>query len=152
MKTVFKSLSTKKDVDLIPYIKNFLATNENTTIFIGCDSQNSKVATSYAIVIVLHNAGKGGHVLYSKEVLPKFRNKFERLWREVEQSVATAEFLRMHDIQKPAYIDLDLNPDPKYQSNQVLRAALGYVEAMGYTPRCKPNAMSASHVADALCK
>jgi predicted RNase H-related nuclease YkuK (DUF458 family) len=29
---------------------------------------------------------------------------------------------------------------------------LGYVESMGYVPRCKPNAMVASHVADALCK
>jgi predicted RNase H-related nuclease YkuK (DUF458 family) len=46
---------------------------------------------------------------------------------------------------------LDLNPDPKYKSNQLLRAALGYVESMGYIPRCKPNAMCASYVADALC-
>jgi predicted RNase H-related nuclease YkuK (DUF458 family) len=34
----------------------------------------------------------------------------------------------------------------------VLRAALGYVESMGYTPRCKPNAVVASYVADAICK
>lgn len=152
MKTVFKSLTNRNDIDLVPYIKNFLDKNENTNIYIGTDSQNARSTTSYAIVIVLHNVGKGGHVLYSKEVVPKIHDKFTRLWKEVEKSIETAEFLRVNDIQKPAYIDLDLNPDPKYQSNQVLRAALGYVESMGYTPRCKPNAMSASHVADALCK
>jgi len=152
MKTVFKSLTNRNDIDLVPYIKAFLEKNENTNIYIGTDSQNARSTTSYAIVIVLHNVGKGGHVLYSKKVVPKIHDKFTRLWKEVEKSIETAEFLRVNDIQKPAYIDLDLNPDPKYQSNQVLRAALGYVESMGYIPRCKPNAMSASHVADALCK
>jgi predicted RNase H-related nuclease YkuK (DUF458 family) len=74
------------------------------------------------------------------------------LWNEVEYSIEVAEYLTNNGIQRPSYIDLDLNPDPKYKSNQILRAALGYVESMGYIPRCKPNAMVASHVADALCK
>jgi predicted RNase H-related nuclease YkuK (DUF458 family) len=64
----------------------------------------------------------------------------------------TANYLVEHGIQKPNFIDIDLNPDPKYKSNQVLRAALGYVESMGYVPRCKPNAVVASYVADAICK
>jgi predicted RNase H-related nuclease YkuK (DUF458 family) len=147
----FKSLSTRKEVDLIPYVKQFLSENPDTTIFIGCDSQNERY-TTYATVIVLHNLGKGGHVLYAKEVLPKINDRFTRLWNEVEYSLQVAEHLTAHGIQKPNGIDLDLNPDPKYKSNQVLRAALGYVESMGYVPRCKPNAMVASHVADALCK
>lgn len=152
MKTVFKSLSTRKEVDLIPYIKNYLATHKDVKLYIGCDSQNIKRYTSYATVIVLHNVGKGAHVLYSQERITRVTDRFTRLWREVESSVATAEFLRTNGIQKPSFIDLDLNPDPKYKSNQVLRAALGYVESMGYIPRCKPEAMSASHVADILCK
>ena len=152
MNTVFKSLSTKKDIDLIPYLTNFLSENGATSIYIGADSQNKKRFTTYAIVIVLHNTSKGGHVLYSKEKVPRIHDKFTRLWKEVEKSIDTAEYLRLNNIQKPSYIDLDLNPDAKYQSNQVLRAALGYVESMGYTPRCKPFAHSASHVADSLCK
>jgi predicted RNase H-related nuclease YkuK (DUF458 family) len=151
MNLKFKSLSTRKEVDLIPYVSDFLAKNENTSIFIGCDSQNER-NTTYGVVIVLHNAGKGGHVLYAKEVLPKINDRFTRLWNEVEYSLQVAEHLTAHGIQRPNYIDLDLNPDPKYKSNQVLRAALGYVESMGYTPRCKPYAMVASYVADAICK
>lgn len=152
MKPVFRSLTTRKEIDLVSYLRDFLSKNPDTTIYVGCDSQNRKKFTSYAIVIVLHNPGKGGHVLYSKEILPRIQDKFERLWKEVEDSIQTAEYLRANNIQKPSYIDLDLNPDPKYYSNQLLRAALGYVESMGYIPRCKPNALTASHVADVLCK
>jgi predicted RNase H-related nuclease YkuK (DUF458 family) len=148
----FKSLTNRKEVDLIPYIQNFFANNENTILYIGCDSQNIKISTVYAIVVVLYNMGKGGHVLYSRINLPRIPDRFTRLWKEVEYSVEIAEYLREQNIQKPAFIDIDLNPDPKYQSNQLLRAALGYVEGMGYKVRCKPYSMVASHVADALCK
>jgi len=150
MELKFKSLSTRKEVDLIPYVKDFLANNLDTTIYVGCDSQNERY-TTYAVVIVLHNPGKGGHVLYTKDIVNRIPDRFIRLWNEVEYSLQTAVILSENGI-NPNYIDLDLNPDPKYKSNQVLRAALGYIESMGYTPRCKPEAMVASYVADAICK
>lgn len=152
MKITFKSLTTRNNIDLVEYIQKYLQEYPNTDIYIGCDSQNFKRTTSYAIVIVLHDLGKGGHILYSKESMPRIHDKFTRLWKEVEKSIETAEYLKENNIKKPAYIDLDLNPDIKYQSNKILQAALGYVESMGYKARCKPDAMSASHVADALCK
>ena len=151
MELQFKSLSNGNKIDLIPYVKEFLSKNTNTTIFIGSDSQNTR-NTTYAVVIVLHNPNKGGHVLYAKNTVPVITDRFTRLWKEVEYSLQTANFLVNNGIQKPAFIDIDLNPDPKYKSNQVLRAALGYVESMGYTPRCKPEAMVATYVADAICK
>jgi predicted RNase H-related nuclease YkuK (DUF458 family) len=152
MNLTFKSLTDRKPIDLISYIKNYLLANPETSLYIGCDSQNTKRSTTYATVIVLYNRGRGGHVVYTVESIPRINDRFTRLWREVEQSIELAEMLKAEGIQKPVSIDLDLNPDPKYKSNQVLRSALGYVEAMGYTPRCKPNAMVASYVADALCK
>lgn len=148
---VFKSLTDHRTIDLISYIKDYISANPETSLYIGCDSQNTKRSTTYAVVVVLYNRGKGGHVLYAREVIPKIWDRFSRLWREVEQSIELAEWLKDSGIQKPVSIDLDLNPDPKYKSNQLLRAALGYVESMGYVPRCKPNAMCASYVADALC-
>jgi predicted RNase H-related nuclease YkuK (DUF458 family) len=151
MNLTFKSLTDRKPIDLISYIKNYLLVNPETSLYIGCDSQNTKRSTTYATVIVLYNRGRGGHVLYTVESIPIINDRFTRLWREVEQSIELAEMLKAEGIQKPVSIDLDLNPDPKYKSNQLLRAALGYVEAMGYIPRCKPNAMCASYVADALC-
>ena len=161
MNRIFKSLTDNQEIDIIPYIKSYLLKNENTDIYIGCDSQNIGRKTIYATVIVLHNKGRGGHVLYSTEWIPRIKIlkqtaktevEFTRLWAEVERSIEIAEYRKSFNIKKPAFIDIDLNPDPQFKSNQALRAALGYVESLGYTVRCKPDAISATYVADKLCK
>jgi predicted RNase H-related nuclease YkuK (DUF458 family) len=104
------------------------------------------------MVIVLHYGNRGGHVIYSRKSIPRILDRFTRLWKEVEDSVELAQWLEANDIEKPAFIDLDFNPDPKYQSNSILRSALGYVESLGYNARCKPDACSASYVADRICR
>jgi len=55
-------------------------------------------------------------------------------------------------IQKPDYIDIDLNPDPKYQSNSLLRAAVGLIESMGIKARYKTKSPWAISIADSICK
>jgi len=150
MKHEFKSLSNYQTIDLISYIREYIMEYPNTNIYIGCDSQNAKKKTIYALVIVLHHNTRGGHVLYTKEVLPRIKDRFTRIFREVEQSVEIANYLTEYNIQPPKYIDIDINPDPKYGSNFILNSALGFVESMGYNARCKPNAMMASKVADYL--
>ena len=52
---------------------------------------------------------------------------------------------------KAQFIDLDLNPDPRYKSNDVVRAAVGLVESMGYQARTKPYSLCASYAADKVC-
>lgn len=152
MKRQFKSLTDGQNIDLIPYLKSKLAEADNIRMYVGTDSQNIGSRTVYATVIVLHYGNSGGHVVYCKTSVPKILDKFTKLWNEVEDSVSLAQYLEENGIEKPAYIDLDFNPDPKYQSNTVLRAALGYVESLGYSPRCKPYAVSASYIADRICK
>ena len=83
--------------------------------------------------------------------IEKIKERFTKLWKEVEISLEVAEFLKSNDLHAK-YIDIDLNPDPKFGSNNVLRAALGFVESMGYSARVKPEACAASYVADRLCK
>jgi predicted RNase H-related nuclease YkuK (DUF458 family) len=151
MNTTYKRLGDHKKVDLIPYIKESIGERTDVKIYVGTDSQNIAYHTQYATVIVLHFGNSGGHVLYAKERLPIVRDSFTRLWKEVEMSLSIAEFMREGGLPRVDYIDLDLNPDPKYRSNMVLRSALGYVESMGYTARCKPNAPMASSVADSIC-
>jgi predicted RNase H-related nuclease YkuK (DUF458 family) len=151
MERIFRSLGNEKVVDLVPYLKQKLSERDDISIYVGCDSQNIGSKTIYAVVIVLHHRTTGGHVLYSKAKFERIKERFTKLWKEVEISMEIAEYLNSHGI-RATYIDIDLNPDPKYASNSVLRAAMGFVESMGYTPRCKPEAVSASYVADKLCK
>ena len=148
----FQSLSNGQFVDLVPYLKSKLAESKDIRMYVGTDSQNVGRRTIYATVIVLHYGNSGGHVIYSKISVPRIVDRFTKLWNEVEDSVKIAQYLEDNGLPKPAYIDIDFNPDPMYQSNSVLRAALGYVESLGYVPRCKPYAISASYVADKICK
>lgn len=52
----------------------------------------------------------------------------------------------------PTWIDIDLNPDPKYKSNQALSSAVGVVTGMGYNVRHKGNSPIMTYAADHLVK
>lgn len=149
----WKRLADKKEIDLITYLKEWISQNKEYKIYIGCDSQNSLRNTTFATVIVLHYGNNnGGHVLYRKESFPMIKDKYHRLWKEVEFSVATAQYLIEFGMEKPDYIDVDLNPDPKYHSNSVLRAAVGLIQSLGIKARHKGNSPWAISVADLICK
>jgi len=166
----YKVLSSGKNIDdIIQYIKNYIKEFENThfiEVIIGTDSQNRKRKTQYATVILLHKTdyesgiGKGGHVLYKTEIIDRpftptederRDHRSKRLLDEAWRSIEVAELLRSNDIHVDV-IDLDMNPDPKYRSNDVLIQATGWAEGLGYRVRCKPDAMSASYAADSLVK
>ena len=98
-------------VDLIPHIQSLKSINPELKIYIGSDSQNHRRTTTYATVLVLHN-NHGGHVLFFKETLGIVRDKFTRLWNEVERSINLANILKEHLIDID-YIDMDYNSDPK---------------------------------------
>ena len=148
---VFKRLGDHQEVDLIPYLTAALQESDDIKIYVGSDSHNNSLTTVYATVIVLHYGTSGGHVLYSKEHVDRVRDTWTRLWNEVERSLSVAEYMYENGLPKADFIDLDLNPDPKYRSNSVLRSAVGYVESLGYVPRIKPYAAAASCCADSIC-
>lgn len=134
----FRTLYGTQIPDLVEYIKEYVSTRQDVEILIGSDSQcygNKK--TIYGVVIALYTKGKGAHVLCSRETVPMERNTSTRLLTEVWKSIEIAEFLKENGLPKPTWIDIDLNPDPKYKSNSVLRQAVGLVEGMGYKVRYK---------------
>jgi predicted RNase H-related nuclease YkuK (DUF458 family) len=164
----FFKLSDRTEVDLVPYIKEKIGERDDVAIYVGCDSQNSRSKTFYGIVVVLHygkdisedsrslayheGGGKGAHVIYSTQKFRRIRERRDRLWKEVETSVALAEYLVNSGLPRPDFIDIDMNPDPKFKSNELLTSALGYVEHYGYKARFKPKALSASYAADRLVR
>jgi predicted RNase H-related nuclease YkuK (DUF458 family) len=134
----FRTLYGTKIPDIVEYINDYVSTREDVEILIGSDSQcfgNKK--TVYGVVIALYTPGKGAHVLCSRESVEMENNTPTRLLNEVWKSIEIAEFLKENGIKKPKWIDIDLNPDPRYKSNSVLRQAVGMVEGMGYNVRYK---------------
>jgi predicted RNase H-related nuclease YkuK (DUF458 family) len=148
----WRRLTDSQEIELVSYVKNWMSDNPGHKIYIGCDSQNKGRSTTYATVIVLHYPSGGGHVLYKKEKIEKISSSFERLWKEVELSVEIANLLMDSGIGKPDCIDVDLNPDPRYNSNQLLRAAVGLIESMGIKARYKSKSPWAISIADSMCK
>jgi predicted RNase H-related nuclease YkuK (DUF458 family) len=152
MERQFKTLIKNVNVDLIPYVKNHMNNLPQSEILIGCDSQNRRSETIYAIVIGMYNPGKGAHVLYSRFTTYRDRDNTTRLLNEVWFSVEVAEKLKNDIGLKAKFIDIDLNPDPKYKSSLALASAVGIVTGMGYTVRHKGNSPIMTYAADNLVK
>ncbi len=134
----FRTLYGTYIPNLIEYVKEYISTREGVEILIGSDSQcYGHKKTIYGVVIALYTPGKGAHVLCTKETTPMDYNTPHRLLNEVWKSIEIAEWLKENGLPKPTWIDIDLNPDPKYKSNGVLRQAVGLVEGMGYKVRYK---------------
>jgi uncharacterized protein len=148
----FKTLSTKQKIDIVDYVKTYLKTYPTVDILIGCDSQNYAYNTMYATVVALYKPGNGAHILFRKENLDLEKTRSIRLMNEVWKSIEIAELLRNSGLPKAKYIDIDLNPDKRYKSNEVLRSAVGLVEGMGYTVRYKSLGVMATYAADMLVK
>ena len=148
----FKTLRDKKSIDLVDYVRSYLIEHPEVEILIGCDSQNHSDTTVYATVVALYFPRNGAHLLFCKEVTPVERTRQVRLMNEVWKSVDIAEQLRLAGLPRAKYIDVDLNPDKKYKSNDVLRSAVGLVEGMGYEVRYKTLGPIATYAADHLVK
>lgn len=148
----FRKMFRPAEFEVVDYVKEYLSKHDDIEILIGCDSQNHGAETVYAVVVAMYRPGKGAHIIFRKWKSPKEFSRPERLLNEVWFSIEVAELLTGAGIKKPAYIDIDINPDPRYKSNQVFRQAIGWVEAYGYTPRAKHDGVMATYMADSLVK
>ena len=147
----FKKLTCEDGFDLAEYVKDYLEKNKDSEVkmYLGCDSQTKGISTTYATTLVFHVATSGCHVIYKKEVVPVVRDMWNRLWKEAELSVETALYLREAGIEINT-IDLDYNIDPIHNSNKLVKAAVGYIESLGFQARVKPELLPAAYAADGI--
>jgi len=149
----FRTLYGKPIENIISYITEYVNERSDIEILIGTDSQSySNVETVFGVAIALYTTGKGAHVLCTREVVPIERNLSTRLLKEVWKSIEIAEYLKDNGLPKPKWIDIDLNPDPRYKSNSVLRQAVGMVEGMGYKVRYKQLGAMSTYAANHLVR
>ena len=150
----FKKFTGENVVNVIDYIKTYCEEHKEIPIeiMVGTDSQNKARTTTYSTVIVLYTPGHGGHCIFRRWNTPKEKVRQVRLLKEVEESIKTANELVEAGCQKPKYIDIDINPNPKYGSNDVFASAKGWVEASGYEVRFKSLGPLVTYAADWLVK
>lgn len=149
----FKTLHGIPINDIVNYVREYLNEREGVELLIGSDSQSfNNLKTVYGVVIALYTKGKGAHVLCTKDTTPLEKDTSSRLMKEVWKAIEVAEFLRENGLPRASWIDIDLNPDPKYKSNKVLRQAVGLVEGMGYKVRYKHNGAMITYSANHLVR
>ena len=147
---IFTKIDGSK-IELESYIVNYMKDHPGIDIMVGCDSQNRRNKTSYAAVVALYNPGRGAHVIFRRWSTRKETVRSSRLLNEVWSSVEIAEAIRTTGY-KPKYIDIDINPDPRYRSHEVFNQATGMVEGMGYEVRFKTLGPLVTSMADHLAR
>ena len=149
---VFRKFSGEKLPDVEKYIKSYIEEHKGIEILVGTDSQNRGDNTIYSTVIALYEPGHGAHCIFKRWREPRERVRSVRLMNEVWASLATAEELVKQGVKKPKYIDIDINPNPKFKSNEVFSSAKGMIEGMGYEVRFKTFGPLVTTMADYVVK
>lgn len=153
MKKIFK-LEGGKIVDPIIHTLEILSKHPDAKIYVGTDSQNKRHQTTYVTCIAYRYGTRGTHYIYVKENTNKIRDRWTRLWGEVERSVEIANLLESNSI-KVHRIDLDFNEKDIAKSSTMVSAARGYVIGMGYLPEqvtVKPSEQVATRSSDHICR
>lgn len=147
-----------EDIDLRSVIEAEMRLHEDLELTIASDSQQRGQSTEYVTVVTMIRPGKGGRVLFSRELIPRVRELRERLWKETWRSTELAmELTETPDIGNRLPIDvhaihIDANVDPKHKSSKYVEELVGLVVGQGFKAVVKPEAWAASHAADHAVK
>lgn len=148
----FKKFNNEKIENIEDYVKDYCSNHKDIDIMVGTDSQNKGQKTYYSTVIALYTPGHGAHCLFKRWNTSKERIRNTRLMNEVAASIETAESIKEKTGIKPKYIDIDINPNPKFKSNEVYSAAKGWIEGLGYEVRFKTFGPLVTTMADWIVK
>ena len=144
-------------MDVNEYIMKFIEksnkSGKSVDVYLGVDSQNRLLNTTFVAVIALHVDRNGVHEIVSRFNMPKIYDYRYRLLREADMLGEVGRkfipFFRENEI--PYDLHLDYNNSTNHKSNGVVTEATNYLKHLGYNPKIKPEAWAASCAADFLC-
>lgn len=168
----FRQERTGEIVDPIAHSKEMISQfakrkkwDDELRIYVGTDSQNTRYSTRYVTVIAYRHGNRGADFIYWKENVKKIKASAkvvvgqdlirvevsQRLWGEVERSLAVAQLLNSGDV--PVYcVDLDVNDKVGTGSNSLAASGRGYIVGSGFKCSVKPEEQCASRAADHLVR
>lgn len=161
MKSITYGQVTIKDISKI--IKDFVTSNgdhRDYHVIIGTDSMTYD-KTNIAIVIAVHNVGRGGIFFYDKVKVKKITDLRSKILLETQKSIEYADNLlkELEDLKSSCgfnydnidfsiHVDAGNNGDTK----KVIPEIVGWVTSCGYSCDIKPKSYVASTIADRLSK
>lgn len=174
-KKKFKKFGGENIENIIDYLKDYVKRGDDMRVIVGCDSQQKRRFTLYALTIVLYDQERhnGAHVLFMRIREKKERDLTKRLMNESLYALDLSEWLdkELKDYYeipkfgkckysgnyptKRIEIHVDINPnegtDKHNRSHIMYNSILGMISGMGFMVKSKPDAFSASCAADLLC-
>lgn len=143
--------------EMILEIKEFLQLDPKADykIVIGTDSQTRESETIFVTAIIVQRVGKGATFYYTKYRHQAIRDLRYRIYRETEYSLNCVELLKQKgffgfavDIPMEIHLDIGQQGDTR----KLIQEVVGWVTAVGYVAKIKPESFAASAVADRFTK
>ncbi|WP_308423729.1 ribonuclease H-like YkuK family protein [Calditerricola satsumensis] len=124
-------------------------------LVIGTDSQTDADKTVFVTAIIVQRVGRGARFFYARQVVPPIVDLRHRIYRETEISLRTLEALQragLSAIGADFPIEIHLDVGQQGETRMIIQEVVGWVQAVGYTAKIKPDAYGASAVADRFTK
>jgi len=124
-------------------------------VVIGTDSQTRESETLFVTAIIVQRVGKGAIFYYTKYRHRPIQDLRYRIYRETEYSLNCVEMLKKKGffgfaVNIPMEIHLDVGQQG--ETRKLIQEVVGWVTAVGYTAKIKPESFAASAVADRFTK
>jgi len=142
-------------------VKQFIqAQTPETRIYLGADSERISVGgvwtAEYYVCVVVHIDGKHGCKIFGNVTRERDYDQRQdkpalRLMGEVYKVAEL--FNELSEVLQDRHVEvhLDINPDDRYASSQVVNQAIGYIRGVcNVEAQVKPQAFAASYAADRL--
>lgn len=147
---VFRTSAGNRVTNVVGYVSNWMQLHPQGQIHIGADSKKRGARTKYSVSICLWERNYGVHEIHHTEILKNYPDDFSRLWEEVQRAVNIASSLT--GVSANIRVHVDLNNDPKYFSNKLYEASMGFISSFGFQAIGKPDAWAASAGAHKYCQ
>jgi uncharacterized protein len=142
--------------EMMEQIKAYVAedVNGNYKVIIGTDSQTNNRETLFVTAIIVQRIGKGALFFTTRKRHRAMKDLRERIYTETEYSLACVELLKEHFsvIMEDVPLEIHLDVGRLGETRKLIQEVVGWVTAIGYTAKIKPDAYAASAVADRYTK
>ncbi len=124
-------------------------------VVIGTDSQTRERETLFVTAIIIQRLGKGAIFFYTRKSHPAMKDLRYRIYRETEYSLQCVELLKQKgffDFSVNIPMEIHLDVGQQGETRKLIQEVVGWVTAVGYTAKIKPESYAASAVADRFTK
>jgi predicted RNase H-related nuclease YkuK (DUF458 family) len=137
----------------VNHMKSFLEEQPKAPhkIIIGTDSHTTNQATTFVTAAVIHRVGKGARFFFNKHSTMPIFDLRHRIYRETELSLKLIELMNdrgLSDLTSVWPLEIHIDIGLKGETKSLITEIKGWVTAVGYVPRIKPESFGASSVAD----